>query len=308
MKKCCVIGSINMDMVTRTDKFPKPGETRRGTSFQTIPGGKGANQAVALSRLGIPTSMAGRIGDDIYGRMYMEHFEKTGTQIKTLGMDTGTGTGIAAIEVDDAGENHIIVVPGANDTCTPAWLDEIFPLISDADIFLMQLEIPLETVQAAVDKLHALGKTIILDPAPARPLSRELLSKVSIVTPNATELVTITGDLAESAGIQERARHLIQMGVSCVVHKSGADGAYIALEDSWTHIPSFKVKAVDSTAAGDTFNGGLAAGLAQGYSLEKAVVLANAAAALSVTKLGAQTGMPSMKEAQVLMDTIWADG
>ena len=308
MKKCCVIGSVNMDMVTRTDKFPKPGETRRGISFQTIPGGKGANQAVALSRLGIPTSMAGRVGDDLYGRMYLAHFEKIGTDVQAVAFDPVAGTGIAAIEVDDAGENHIIIVPGANDTCTPAWFEEILPLISDADIFLLQLEIPLETVQTAVDKLHALGKTIILDPAPARPLSRELLSKVSIVTPNATELATITGDLPEGAGIQERARHLIQMGVTCVVHKSGADGAYIALEDSWTHIPAFKVKAVDSTAAGDTFNGGLAAGLAQGFSLERAVVLANAAAALSVTKLGAQTGMPSMEEAQALMDTAQADG
>lgn len=308
MKKCCVIGSVNMDMVTRTDKFPKPGETRRGISFQTIPGGKGANQAVALSRLGVPASMAGRVGDDLYGRMYLAHFEKLGTGVEAVGIDSAAGTGVAAIEVDDAGENHIIVVPGANDTCTPAWFEKIFPLISDADIFLLQLEIPLETVQAAVNKLHALGRTIILDPAPARPLSRELLSKVSIVTPNATELVTITGDLPENTGIRERARHLIQMGVPCVVHKSGENGAYIALEDGWTHIPSFKVKAVDSTAAGDTFNGGLAAGLALGWELEKAAVLANAAAALSVTKLGAQTGMPGMPEALALMDTVRADG
>jgi ribokinase len=301
MKKCCVIGSVNMDMVTRTDKFPKPGETRKGTSFQTIPGGKGANQAVALSRLGIPTSMAGRVGDDLYGRMYLDHFIKTGTNVEALGMDAKAGTGVAAIEVDDAGENHIIVVPGANDTCTPDWLDDIFPLIAGCDIFLLQLEIPLETVQAAVNKLHDLHKTIILDPAPARSLSSELLSKVSIVTPNATELVTITGDLPESAGIAERANHLLQLGVSCVVHKSGSTGAYIATKDSWTHIPSFKVKAVDSTAAGDTFNGGLAAGLAMGWEIDKAVVLANAAAALSVTKLGAQTGMPSMEEALTLM-------
>jgi ribokinase len=301
MKKCCVIGSINMDMVTRTDKFPKPGETRRGSSFQTIPGGKGANQAVALSRLGIPTIMAGRLGDDLYGRMYLEHFQKTGTNVEALGMDVNVGSGIAAIEVDDAGENLIIVVPGANDTCTPEWFKEIFPLISDCDIFLLQLEIPLETVQAALNKLHDLHKTIILDPAPARPLSRELLSKVNIVTPNATELVTITGDMPENAGIQERANHLLALGVSCVVHKSGSSGAYIATKDSWKHIPSFKVKAVDSTAAGDTFNGGLAAGLAMGWELEKAVVLANAAAALSVTKLGAQTGMPTMEEAMALM-------
>jgi ribokinase len=301
MKKCCVIGSINMDMVTRTDKFPKPGETRRGSSFQTIPGGKGANQAVALSRLGIPTIMAGRLGDDLYGRMYLDHFQKTGTNVEALGMDAKVGSGIAAIEVDDAGENHIVVVPGANDTCTPEWFNGIFPLIADCDIFLLQLEIPLETVQAALNKLHDLHKTIILDPAPARPLSRELLSKVNIVTPNATELVTITGDMPESAGIQERANHLLALGVSCVVHKSGSSGAFIATKDSWKHIPSFKVKAVDSTAAGDTFNGGLAAGLAMGWELEKAVVLANAAAALSVTKLGAQTGMPTMEEAMALM-------
>jgi ribokinase len=306
MKKCCVIGSVNMDMVTRTDKFPKPGETRKGISFQTIPGGKGANQAVALSRLGVPTYMAGRVGDDLYGRMYLDHFQKTGTHVEALGSDPAAGTGIAAIEVDDAGENHIIVVPGANDTCTPAWLNEIFPLIADCDIFLLQLEIPLETVQAAVDKLYALHKIVILDPAPARALSRELLSKVSIVTPNATELVTITGDLPESADIQERANHLLQMGVSCVVHKSGANGAYIATRDGWNHVPSFKVKAVDSTAAGDTFNGGLAAGLSMGWGLDKAVVLANAAAALSVTKLGAQTGMPTMEEAQSLMEQFGA--
>jgi len=301
MKKCCIIGSVNMDMVTRTDHFPKPGETRLGSSFQTIPGGKGANQAVALSRLGVPTYMAGRVGNDLYGKMYLEHFQKNKVQTEALSMDDAAGTGIAAIEVDDAGENHIIVVPGANGTCTPEWLEEVFPIIADCDIFLLQLEIPLDTVALAVEKLHNLGKTIILDPAPARALPDSLLEKVTMVTPNATELMTLTGNLDESTSARERAQYLLELGIPCVVHKAGASGAYIAAKDVWEYIPSFRVKAVDSTAAGDTFNAGLAAGLSMGWKLKDAAVLANAAAALSVTKIGAQAGMPSLEEAMQLM-------
>lgn len=302
MKKCCVIGSINMDMVTRTDKFPKPGESRVGSSFQTIPGGKGANQAVALGRLLGEARMAGCVGDDMYGNMYLTHFAENHIDISLIAKTKEMHTGIATIEVDDNGENHIVVVPGANNACSVSWLEGILPQLMHCDIFLLQLEIPIETVAFAVEKLSEAGKTIILDPAPARPIPADLLKRCTVVTPNATELRTITEELPESATVEDRINHLLQVGVDLVVHKSGSAGAYIADGTSLVHVPAFKVKAVDSTAAGDTFNAGLAAGLARGFSMEESVRLANAAAALSVTKLGAQGGMPDFETAMAFME------
>ena len=301
MKKCAVIGSINMDMVTSVDQFPKPGETRMGRSFATVPGGKGANQAIALGRLGTPTAMAGKVGDDLFGKQYLTHFEKTGVDASAVFVSNHSGTGTATIEVNGEGENHIIVVAGANGECDGPWMEQVLSKLSAYDIFLLQLEIPLATVFECIRRLKAMGKTIILDPAPAAPIPDDVLGSVDVITPNETELRIVTASLPESAGTQERIQHLLNLNVRMVVHKCGAGGAYIATKDGTEHIPGFKVKAVDTTAAGDTFNAGFATGLAQGLSLQEAVRLGNAAAALSVTAFGAQDGMPSMERVQAFL-------
>lgn len=301
MKKCAVIGSINMDMVLSVPRFPAAGETLTGGNFQTVPGGKGANQAVALGRLGAPVRMAGRVGDDAFGRRYLDHFRKNGVDVRAVDAVAGTATGVADILVNAAGENCIVIAPGANGLCDLEWLDRALEATADCEIFLLQLEIPLDTVAEAVRQLRKMGKTILLDPAPAVPLSEDVLSAVDFLTPNETELKAVTSGLPEDAGIEERVRHLVGGSGRVVVHKRGADGAYIGTRDGIEHVPGFSVRAVDTTAAGDTFNAGLAAGLAMGWPLRDAVRLANAAGALAVTAYGAQEGMPSLEQAQALM-------
>ena len=301
MKKLAVIGSINMDMVLSVSRFPAAGETLTGGNFQTVPGGKGANQAVALGRLGAPVRMAGRVGDDAFGRRYLDHFRKNGVDVRAVDAVAGTATGVADILVNAAGENCIVIAPGANGLCDLEWLDRALEATADCEIFLLQLEIPLDTVAEAVRRLRKMGKTILLDPAPAVPLSEDVLSAVDFLTPNETELKAVTSGLPEDAGIEERVRHLVGGSGRVVVHKRGADGAYIGTRDGIEHVPGFSVRAVDTTAAGDTFNAGLAAGLAMGWPLRDAVRLANAAGALAVTAYGAQEGMPSLEQAQALM-------
>lgn len=302
MKKCAVIGSINMDMVVRTPRFPAAGETLIGRTFSTVPGGKGANQAVALAKLGVPVRMVGMVGDDGFGQQYLEHFRAVGVDCSAVSVKKGVSTGVADIQVSDDGENCIVVIPGANGECDEAWLDGVLEKVMDCDIFLLQLEIPLETVKKCVVRLREAGKTIILDPAPAVPLDDELLVRVDYITPNETELRIITSSLPESAGVEERVRHLIGDSSRIVIHKHGAEGAYIADGSGMEHVPGYKVKAVDTTAAGDTFNAGFAAGLAMGMSIRESVKLANAAGAMAVTKLGAQGGMPTMQQARAMME------
>lgn len=301
MKKCAVIGSINMDMVIGVPRFPQPGETLTGRNFETVPGGKGANQAVALARLGADVRMAGLVGDDAFGGKYLEHFRANGVNVSAVGVEEGCSTGVADILVHQDGENFIVIVPGANGKCDIEWLNRTLPLVEDCDIFLLQLEIPLETVIEAVRRLRAAGKTIILDPAPAVSLPEEVLGQVDILTPNETELRIITPGLPEDASPEDRIRHLIGDSERMVIHKHGDQGAYIGTREGITHVPGFKVKAVDTTAAGDTFNAGLAAGLAMGKTVAEAVRIGNAAGALSVTAFGAQDGMPSMARVEELM-------
>ena len=199
MLKCAVIGSINMDMVVRVDRFPKPGETRTGDRFSVVPGGKGANQAVALGKLGGQVAMAGCVGRDASGETYRKNFAENGVDTRWVETAENCTTGTAVIEVERAGENHIIVVPGANEACDEAWLERTLPGLMDRDIFLFQLEIPRETVFTAVKKLHAAGKTVVLDPAPAVPVPDEVLACVDYITPNETELRIVTADLPENA-------------------------------------------------------------------------------------------------------------
>lgn len=301
MKKCAVIGSINMDMVTRVDRFPRPGETRMGISFATVPGGKGANQAVALGKLGVPVRMAGRVGGDGFGKQYLEHFASVGVDTSLVKLSPQNTTGTATIEVSDEGENHIVVVAGANLDCDIAWLEETLGDLEEEEMILLQLEIPHSTVWRAIARLHEMGKTIVLDPAPAVELPEEILPMINYLTPNETELRILTPSLPEEADAPARIRLLLQKGVQCVVHKAGAHGAYLADASGIEHIPGYAVKAVDTTAAGDTFNAGFVAGLAMGLSLQEAVRMGNAAGAISVTAPGAQGGMPDMRQVEQLL-------
>lgn len=295
MKKCAVIGSINTDMVARTPRFPAPGESIIGSVFRTEFGGKGANQAIALARLGAEVCMAGKVGDDLFGKKYLEHLIEEKVNVDCVAVEVGETTGVADIWVADSGENSIISIPGANAKCDLDWLNAALERLSDCDIFLLQLEIPHETVGAALKKLREMGKTVILDPAPAVPLPAEWLACADYITPNETELEILTGDLPKNATVEARIRRLVGESNRMVIHKRGAEGAFIGTKDGVLPVSGFKVKAVDTTAAGDTFNAGLAAGLAMGKPIEECVRLANAAGALAVTALGAQGCMPTLE-------------
>ena len=295
MKKCAVIGSINTDMVARTPRFPAPGESIIGSVFRTEFGGKGANQAIALARLGAEVCMAGKVGDVLFGKKYLEHLIEEKVNVDCVAVETGETTGVADIWVADSGENSIISIPGANAKCDLDWLTAALERLSDCDIFLLQLEIPHETVGTALKKLREMGKTVILDPAPAVPLPAEWLACADYITPNETELEILTSDLPKNATIEARIRRLVGESNRMVIHKRGAEGAFIGTKDGVLPVSGFKVKAVDTTAAGDTFNAGLAAGLAMGKPIEECVRLANAAGALAVTALGAQGCMPTLE-------------
>lgn len=301
MSRFCVAGSINMDLVTQVDEFPKPGETIWGRSFSTFTGGKGANQAVALAKLGADTAMVGRTGNDVYGAEYSRCFREMG--INTDGVETAdTSTGIAVISVDSRGENCITIVGGANETVSPEYISKKSHIISGAEILLLQLEIPLESVKAAAIAASESGTLVILDPAPAKALGEDILKYVDIITPNETEAEILTGVKPHDEDTFRQAGEiLLSKGVKTAVIKAGSRGAYVFQKDIAAHVTGFQVQTTDTTAAGDTFNAGLAYGLGKGMKLTDAVRFANAAAAISTTKTGAQSGMPTYNEAQKLL-------
>jgi ribokinase len=302
MKTLCVIGSINMDLVAAVDRFPQPGETLTGLHFATFPGGKGANQAVAAARLGANVRMIGKVGKDAFGTQYLSLFDQEGVNREAVSVSTGAPTGVAVIEVNAQGENHIVVVPGANGEVDAAYLDSIRAGLEDSDLFLLQLEIPLGAIQALLPRLRQLGKTVILDPAPARPLDRSLLRNVDFLTPNETELALLSGmETDRPDRIRAAALCVLENGPRNLIAKAGRNGAYLVNRDTFLHVPGFPVNAIDTTAAGDTFNGALAAALARNTGLEEAIRFANAAAALSTTVRGAQAGMPGPDQIRRLM-------
>lgn len=292
-----VIGSSNTDMVIKAAKFPIPGETILGGEFFMFPGGKGANQAVAAARLGGKVALVAKIGNDIFGQQALQQFKNEGIEVKHVITDADHPSGVALITVDAKGENTIVVAQGSNGALMPEDLIQATPDIENAQIILVQLEIPIPTVVKATALAKRFGKKAILNPAPAASLPSEIFDGLYLITPNESEAEAIAGirvtDLNEAKQAAEKIR---EKGVKNVIITLGSAGAYIQTEDGGKHIGTPKVKAVDSTAAGDIFNGALAVALSEGKNLEYAVTFANAAAALSVTRMGAQASAPFRNE------------
>jgi ribokinase len=292
-KPIVVVGSINMDLVARTPRIPLAGETLIGTDFVTTPGGKGANQAVAAARLGYPVKMVGCVGEDVFGQALLDHLAEAGVGTDAVTRVAGP-TGIAQILVADNGENSIVVVPGANGKVDSIAIHHQTALISSAGMVLCQLELPEATVGYLVGFCSGAGIPLMLDPAPAAPLCKELLSQTTWLTPNETEAAFYVG---EALCAEESARRLFEKGVRGVVLKRGGEGAYVAVaggDAAW--VKPFQVDAVDTVGAGDCFNGAFAVALMEGMGPWKAARFASAAAAISVTRRGAQAAMPSRAE------------
>jgi len=298
-KDIIVFGSLNLDFVVVTPKRPGVGETCLGKEFKTYPGGKGANQAVAAAKLGASVAMAGRVGDDVFADFLKESVTGAGVDWQLVLTTKGVGTGSAFIIVDDKGDNSIVVVPGANFCSGPEDVDRIAPFLKDSKILMLQLEIPLDTVVYAAKVAKSLGVTVMLDPAPPQNLPPELLGACDIITPNEHEASYLTGrEVLDIKTARLAASDLLSTGVGCAIVKLGAGGVVVGEKNAVDHIPGHKVPAVDTTAAGDAFSGAMAAGLSRGMSIREAATFANAAAAISVTRKGAQTSMPTREEVQ----------
>jgi ribokinase len=303
MAMIVVVGSINMDLVVRAPHIPIPGETVLGSDFGTFSGGKGANQAVAAARQGANVTFLGRVGRDAFGQQLVAELQDGGVDTRYIGVDEITATGVALITLDQAGENCIVVASGANHRLTPEHVRAAAGVFSGADALLLQLETPLETVIAAAEQAKAQRVNIILNPAPAQALPEALLSLVDVLVPNESELSLLSGlpiDTPEQ--IEIAARDLLARGVSCVVVTLGERGAtFVERDGSASHVPSFAVEVVDTTAAGDSFVGAFSVALAEGLPLHTAVRRGCAAGALAVTHLGAQPSIPTRSEIDQLM-------
>jgi ribokinase len=300
-----VVGSLNADLVVRVARFPAAGETLHGQRFDVFPGGKGGNQAAAAARLGARVAMVGQVGGDAQGTWLRSSLEASGADVSRVATDEGSSSGVALITTDATGQNTIVVVAGANGTFTADRLAPALPLLRAAKAVLLQLEIPLPAVERAAAEARSAGAMVLLDPAPAGEVPDQLLALASVVTPNESELAVLAGaapaDGPDEATIDAQARRLIARGAETVLVKRGARGArMVTLGGAWSWA-AHPVEAVDTTAAGDAFNGALAVVLAEGGSLEAAVPFACAAAAISVTRPGAQPSMPSRAEAERLL-------
>ena len=295
-----VVGSLNMDFVVRVATLPRPGETVAGHGFATIPGGKGANQACAAGKLGGRARMVGRVGGDVFGAQLCESLRAAGVDTGPVRVTEGSPTGVALIFVEEGGQNEIVVASGANACLTP---EDVRREIrgSSGGLLLLQLESPLETVEEAVALGAKHRMRVVLDPAPARPLPDALLQDVDCLTPNESEALLLLGRSAGEVSLAEApeiARALLRRGARSVILKLGDKGAFLDDGKDARHFRAPKVEAIDATAAGDTFNGALAVGLAEDRDLAGAIAFANAAAALSVTRLGAQASIPTRAEVE----------
>lgn len=295
-----VIGSSNTDMVIRTEHLPLPGETVIGGTFFMNPGGKGANQAVAVARLGGQVAFVCKTGSDIFGHQAQQLFSEEGIDSSYVFSDTKNPSGVALITVDTHAENCIVVAPGANAHLTVADLKHSARAVEKADIVLLQLEIPMETVEEAAVMAQRLGKKVVLNPAPASKLSPRLLESLYVITPNETEAEMISGiHIVDGASAEAAARKIASMGVPNVIVTLGTRGALVFDGTDCEIVPACKVQAVDTTAAGDVFNGALVVALAEGRSLTEAARFACKASAISVTRVGAQSSVPYRTEVDI---------
>ena len=297
-KPIVVVGSITMDLVTRTPRIPLIGQTLIGDGFETTPGGKGANQAVAAARLGYPVAMVAKVGDDAYGPELLRNLGRAG--VETAAMEQVAGSsGLAPMFVAQNGENSIVVVPGANGKMDCATVDRHRDLIGSAGMVLCQLEIPMETLSYTLAFCAVAGVPVMLDPAPAAPLPEAIWSQTTWFTPNETEAAFYVGD---DANVEDAAQRLLAKGVRNVALKRGADGVYVAEAGGRAErVKPFAVEAVDTVAAGDCFNGAFAVALLEDRDPWSAACFANAAAAISVTRKGAQASMPSRAEVDAFL-------
>jgi ribokinase len=306
-KHVVVVGSINMDLVATAERIPLAGETISGLEFTTFPGGKGANQAVAVARLGYPVNMIGRLGEDSFGDELQAHLKSAG--VDTSGVKRVPGTsGVAVIVVSRTGQNCIVVIPGANDRLLPEDLDRHIEEIRSASLVLSQLEVPLDTVIRLGEICEREGVPLVLDPAPARPLPKELIRNVTWFTPNETEAEVYLSHVGVHGGPETSAGALLSLGARNIILKQGERGYILATADgSIESFPAFKVESVvDTTAAGDAFNGAFAVGLVTGSTPTESARFAAAAGAISVTRRGAQPSMPNREEVENLLATIRA--
>lgn len=299
MSNVLVIGSLNADLVVKSPRFPQPGETISGDDLQIIPGGKGANQAVAAARQGVKTTMVGRVGSDSFGPFLVDNLKSNDVDTSQV-LKTDSATGTAIIVVDANGQNSIVLSPGANGMVTPADVDSAS--FSNSGLLLLQLEIPTPTVLRAAQRAREHGMQVILNPAPAKSLPAELLSNVDILIPNESELALLTSlPITDSSSAEVAAKEILKQGVKTVIVTLGSKGALLVTATQVKHVDTYKVNVVDTTAAGDAFIGGFASSLLSGKSLEDSVRYGCACGALATTKFGAQPSLPTKDEVETFI-------
>ena len=294
-----VVGSINMDLVVEVPRMPQQGETLQGQRASFYPGGKGANQAVAAARLGADVAFFGKLGGDAFGEQLLRGLEDNGVDVSAVEFEQDVSSGLANIWVTDNGENAIVLAPGANAEVDRSYVDRNFKSIAQSEVLLLQLEIPLKTIEYLLRSLPNDKPTVILDPAPAQDLSCLPLERIDILTPNQLELAAITG----SEDIEEGSRQLLTRGVKHILCTAGTKGGYWTSLERAAHFPAYEVEPVDTTAAGDAFNGALAWAL-QTRSLDESIRVANAAGALATTRKGARPSLPTLDELKQFLDTM----
>jgi ribokinase len=301
--KIAVVGSSNMDLVVKSNRIPAVGETILGGDFIMVPGGKGANQAVAAAKLGAEVYFVAKLGNDVFAEQSLSNFEKETVNTKYVIQTGKAPSGVALILVDDGGNNLIVVAPGANQTLLPADVERAESDIASCGAVVAQLEVPLETIECAAKMANDLKVPFVLDPAPARELGPELLRMVDVLTPNETEAQILTGiEVTDEESARAASRNLLERGIKAVILTLGDKGFLLADKEEARYVSAQKVDAVDSTAAGDAFTGSLAVGIAQNKALLDAALFANYVAALSVTKMGAQSSMPTLGEVESFMN------
>lgn len=295
--KIAVVGSLNMDLVVRSPRIPLPGETIIGRELHTVPGGKGANQAVAAARLGGAVAMIGRVGQDSFAAALLDNLAANQVDPTWVTQDPTAASGVALIVVDDTAQNSIVVASGANMALTPQHISEAEAALAAADVLLLQFETPLDSALQAARLARQHGATVVLNPAPAQPIPADLLQAVDVVIPNETETTLLTGlPVRTLAEAETAAQALLASGAPAVVITLGGRGVLLAQSNGAQHVPAFSITPVDTTAAGDAFVGGLAVALGEGKPLVEAIRWGNAAGALAATRLGAQTSLPYRAE------------